>query len=271
MHDVWFLGGLAAGATWLVSRTVVRRKQQDAAADASGLTPVADLSHISSALQRTALWCLADGGFERRVVHGVLPRGAYDIDVTAFDMETLRERRGEWAWLPVEPPFRIGSVVSVVACEMDRVFPHALFKHAGRGDEMIDDNHLERVGSLTKSVRDGFGMARSYPAELPSLPTAPLALELPEGWRAYSHAPDAMAALISGGFASVLARASRRDLVVELLDSLVVVYPAQRDVVGADALADLTATALTLADGLLAASPALTPRGVADMKSSPAP
>jgi hypothetical protein len=266
VYDLWFLGGVAAGAAWLASRRVVRRKAQASAADASGLSPVADLSHISPALQKTALWSLADGGFERRVVHGVLARGTHDVDVTAFDMETLRERRGEWAWLPVEPPFRIGPVVSVVACEMDRAFPHALFKHAGRGDEMHDDDHIERAGSVAKTVRDGLGMPRSYAAELPALPTTPLALALPEGWRAYSHAADAIAQLANGGFGAVLARAARRDLVIELIDSLVIVYPAARDVVGADAFADLTATALVVVDGVLAASPALTPRGVADQR-----
>ena len=266
MQDLWFLGGLVAGASWLVSRTVVRRTQQVTAADASGLSPVADLTHISPLLQKTALWCLADGGFERRVVHGVLPRGTHDIDVTAFDLETLRERRGEWAWLPVEPPFRIGPVVSVVACEMDRDFPHALFKHAGGGDDLVDDDHLERLGSLSKTVRDGFGMARSYPAELPALPTTPLALALPEGWRGYCHAPERIVDLVTGGLAAVLARAARRDLVIELLGPLVVVYPAARDVVGSDAFADLTQTALVLVDGLLAASLPLTPRGVADQR-----
>jgi hypothetical protein len=267
VHDLWFIGGVLAGALLLVSRSIVRRKATVVAANASGLSPVPDLTHISSALQKTALWCLADGGFERRVVHGIVARGANDIDVTAFDMETLRERRGEWAWLPVEPPFRIGGVVSVVACEMDRAFPHVLFKHTGHGDELADDDRLERIGSLSKTVRDGFGMARAYPAELPALPTT-LATALPDGWRGYSHAGDEVAKLVADGLGAALVRASRRDLVVELIDSLVVVYPAARDVVGADAFADLTSTALVLVEGLLGASRGLTPRGVDDQRTS---
>src|SRR5205823_6428580 len=98
--------GLGGGA--LILRALTRRSQQSSAAHASGLSPAADLSHLPEALQRTALWALADGGFERRVVHGQVPRERALIDVTAFDLETLRERRGEWAFLPVEPPFRIG-------------------------------------------------------------------------------------------------------------------------------------------------------------------
>src|ERR1700691_5172969 len=167
-----------------------RKSQREAAADASGLAVARDLTHLPATLQRTALWCLADGGFERRVVHGVVSHAGSDVDVTAFDLETLRERRGEWAWLPVEPPFRIGGVVSVVVCELDRSFPHILFKHEGLGDRMRDDAWIERISHVAKNVRDRLGVARSYEAEMPkALPRAAVALELPAHWRAYSAEP----------------------------------------------------------------------------------
>jgi hypothetical protein len=260
--DWYLLGGLAAGAVYLASRGSLRRRHQIAAADAAGLVPVADLTHLPPALQRTALWALADGGFETRLVHGALSRGKHDYDVTAFDLETLRERRGEWAYLPVEPPFRIGGTVSIVVCEVDRVFPHVLWKRAGRGDDLADDNMIERAGSIAKLARSGLGMPSSYPAELPrSLPPAALGVKLPEHWRVYGD-PVVVDALLAGGFAATLDHAGRRDLVIELLDGLVIVYPAARDVVGADAFADLTSTALVVVDGVLASSPALSPRGV---------
>src|SRR4051794_12897839 len=107
-------GGLAAGATYLAGRMFFRRSHQESAARASGLEAADDLSEIPSALQRTALWSLSDGGFERRVVVGKLALARGDVSMWAFDLETLRERRGEWAWLPVEPPFRIAGLVSVV-------------------------------------------------------------------------------------------------------------------------------------------------------------
>jgi hypothetical protein len=260
--DWYILGGLAAGAMYLASRGTLRRRQQAAAADASGLMPVGDLTHLPLTLQRTALWALADGGFETRVVHGALSRGKHDLDVTAFDLETLRERRGEWAFLPVEPPFRIAGTVSVVVCEVDRAFPHVLWKRAGRGDDLADDNMIERAGSIAKLARGGLGMPSSYPAELPPplLPAA-LGVKLPEHWRVYGD-PVVVDALLAGGFAATLERAGRRDLVIELLDGLVIVYPAARDVIGADAFADLTTTALVIVDGVLASSPALSPRGV---------
>lgn len=260
--DWYFIGGLAAGAAFLASRGTLRRRQQEAAADASGLVPVADLTHLPTTLQRTALWALAEGGFETRIVHGALSRGKHDLDVTAFDLETLRERRGEWAYLPVEPPFRIAGTVSIVVCEVDRAFPHVLFKRAGRGDDLAEDDVVERAGSITKLARGGLGMPSSYPAELPrALPAAALSVRLPDHWRAYGDAA-VVDALLAAGFAATLERAARRDLVVELLDGLVIVYPAARDVVGADAFADLTSTALVIADGVLACSPALSPRGV---------
>jgi hypothetical protein len=245
------IGGLAAGGAALVGRALVHGRNQRKAARAAGLQPVEDLSHLPPTLQHTALWCLSDGGFERRIVHGTLPREAGDVTVTAFDLETLRERRGEWAWLPVEPPFRIAGVVSVVVCEVARDFPHVLLKHAGAGDDLSDDNALERMSHIAKVVRDGLGVARSYPSELPpALPTTPIA-GIAAPWRAYTNAPDLLSAL---DLDAALARTTRRDLVVELLGDLVVVYPAAHDAPGADALADLTSTALSLVDAVLAGS-----------------
>ena len=269
MPELYFLGGLALAFAFLATRGVFRRRSQEAAADASGLVPVRDLTHVPGALQRTALWTLAEGGFERRAVHGVVSRGAEDVDVTAFDLETLRERRGEWAYLPVEPPFRIGGVVSVVACDIDRSFPHVLLKRLGRGDDNADDDLLERAGSIAKVARDGLALSRSYPAELPpTLTVAPLDISLPPHWRAYGDRV-ALEALLAAGLGAALERAGRRDLVVELLDSLVVVYPAASDVVGADAFADLTSTALVLVDGVLASSPRVSPRGVESQSAEP--
>jgi hypothetical protein len=267
---VWrLIGGFAAGATLLAGRALYRRRNQASAAHASGLEPADDLTHVPESMQRTALWSLADGGFERRIVSGKLSRAAGDVVITAFDLETLRERRGEWAYLPVEPPFRIGGVVSVVVCEIDRQFPHVLFKRAGRGDQLIDDDRIERMGHIAKNVRDRLGVPRKYASELPeALPAAPITASLPEQWRAYTRAPELVDALLVAGLRAVLEQASRRDLVIELLDRVVVLYPAARDVVGADAFADLTTTALQVVDGILAASPLLTPRGVEQVTTS---
>jgi len=267
---VWkLLGGFAAGATFLAGRSLYRRAHQRQAADASGLEPADDLTHVPEALQRTALWLLAEGGFERRVLHGTLARAGGDVAITAFDLETLRERRGEWAYLPVDTPFRIGGIVSIVVCEIDRALPHVLFKRRGSGDDLHDDDRIERLGHIAKNVRDRLGLPRSYPSELPpTLPATRVAAELPAQWRAYTAEPAFVELLVAGGFGAALEQASRRDLVVELLDRLVVVYPASREVAGADAFADLTTAALQLVDGVLAATPPLSPRGVEHVTSS---
>ncbi len=254
--DWLFYGALAAGAALYAGRGLIRGQRQEAAADAAGLVPAPDLSHVPEALQQTALWTLADGGFERRIATGTVASRSGDIELTAFDLETLRERRGEWAWLPVEPPFRVAGIVSVAACRLDRELPHLLFKRAGRGDELADDSAGERATNLAKAARSALGMKRSYPAELPkTLPATPLAVALPAQWRAYGTDAVYAGELAKRGFAATLTAAGRRDLVIELLGSLVVVYPAARDVGGADAYADLTATAIAVAEGVLSATP----------------
>jgi len=254
--DWLILGILGGGTAAYAGLARARGRQQLAAASSSGLEPAADLSHLPAALQRTALWSLAEGGFERRVVRGVVARAGADIAVTAFDLETLRERRGEWAWLPVEPPFRIGGVVSVVVCELDRTFPQTLLKRAGRGDALADDPVFGRTNAAVKTLRDLLRLERSHAAELPpALGPEPLALELPEHWRAYGGAFDP--ALAEPAVHAALAHAQRRDLVVELVDSLVVVYPAALDVSGADAFADLIETSLAIVDALRVATVSL--------------
>ena len=166
--DWLFVGGAATAISLLAGRGMFRRRYQQAAAESSGLEPAEDLAHLPNALQRTALWMLSDGGFEQRVVYGSLSRGGRDIEITAFDLETLRERRGEWAWLPVDPPFRIAATVSVVVCKVAREFPHALFKHVGIGDELRDDTASDRATHVAKLARDGLRLARSYASKLPT-------------------------------------------------------------------------------------------------------
>jgi len=260
--DWMFIGGIATGFAALAARHVYRRREQRSAADAAGLEPSEDLSHVSPALQRTALWLLAEGGFESRVVRGSFARDHGDVTVTAFDLETHRERRGEWAQLPVVPPFRIAGTVSAVVCETDLDLPHLLLKRAGRGDELREDTEVDRLASMPKRMRFALMLGSHHESELPSTLTPdPIGAALPEGWRAYGSA-ELLKSLLACGFADVLERASRRDLVIELLANLVVVYPAAREVAGPDALADLTTTALIVVDGVLAALPPTSPRGM---------
>lgn len=260
---------LGAGVAYLAGRGALAQRRTEASAAAAGLRTVRDVKHLPATLQETALWTLSDGGFESRVLFGVITRDAHDIDLTAFDLETLRDRRGEWAWLPVAMPFRIGGVVSVVACEVDRAFPHLLLKRVGAGDDLPKDTAIERALHVAKAARVALGMPGAYPAELPNTlaPEELPPMGLPDGWRAYGDA-DTLASLLANGFATTLERAGRRDLIVEMLGTLVVIYPAMRDVVGADAVADLTTTALAITEGALASSRSLSPRGIEAQRPS---
>jgi hypothetical protein len=253
---------LGAGFGLLGLRSVLHRRHQDAAASAAGLRSIHDLSHLPASLQRTALWTLSDGGFESRVVHGTVSRQHADVDVTAFDLETLRERRGEWAYLPIDRPFRIGGTVSVVVCELDRSLGHVLLKREGQGDELQQDDIFDQASHIAKAARVSLGLGHAFPAELPAtLGKTALSNALPPQWRAYGS-NEQLSELLAGGLAIALEHAERRDLVVEILEDLVVVYPAANEVGGADALADLTSTALAIVDSVLATTRPLSPRGV---------
>lgn len=244
----WLIYGvLAGGGAALAGTRWLRTSRQHAVAQASGLSPIGDLSHLPSSLQRTALWSIAEGGFERQVVHGVQRREGTDVEITAFELETLRSRRGAWAYLPVEPPFRLGDVISVVVCELHRSLPHTLLKRTGRGDQMHDDGLGEIAQSLTRLTRIALRADRREAAELPpGLSVEPMAVALPEQWRAYGTDPS----VVTRTVAVALERTHRRDLVIELIDSLLVVYPAARTVVGADPMADLVTSALALVEAM---------------------
>lgn len=262
MH--WYLiAGIATGFALLAARAFGRRRSQGDAALAAGLKPVRDLTHLPPEFQRSLLWALADGGFEHRVMHGVVQLRVEDVDMTVFDLETLREHRGEWVYLPVESPFRIAGVVTVAVCQLDRKLPHALFRRTGAGDLMVSGGLSTAAATMASAARIGLGLPREQTAELPpNMSPQPLAIDLPAHWRVYASDPGAVAALCANGLHHALAQIDRRDLVVELIDSLVIIYPAMHELVAADAMADLSSCALVIADAALMATRPMSPRGV---------
>jgi hypothetical protein len=228
MSDATFLIGVGAGFAGLGIAAWLKRRAQHAAAAATGLLP-ADLSHLPASLQETALWKLADGGFESGVLAGDMHRGNVDVGVTAFELETLRERRGEWAFLPVEPPFRIDGFLRIAVFRIARRFPHLLLKQAGPADQLPDRTGFERAANPSAGVRAMLGAAERVESELPAaLGAARLdGAKLPDGWRAYGKDPVFLAELMKEPLVTTLAEEGTADVVIELLDELVVVYHAR--------------------------------------------
>jgi hypothetical protein len=254
--DWSFLALLGGGAAVLAWRKRAEQLRRDERGAASGMRAASDLLHLPQGLGASALWRLGDGGFERGVLRGVVSQAAADTEVTAFDLETLRERRGEWAFLPVERPFRIRGVVSVAVCALPGPLPHVLCKRDGRGDELAGDDWLERGTDVAKAARGVFGVADHYAAELPAgLPRALREVPGAAGWRAYAADDVLFAALIRGGVGAALATIQLRDLVIELVDHALVAYPATRDALGIDGFVELCEAAAAIAAAVRRALP----------------
>lgn len=231
------LGGGAAVLAWQRRND---RQHRDERELTTGLAPASDLTHLPSGLSGTALWTLSDGGFESRVLRGTLSQGIVDTEITAFDLLTLRERRGEWAFLPVQRPFRIRGVVTVVVCELPGPMPHLLCKRDGRGDDLAPDDRLERESSLAKSARSRLGLPHHHPAELPpGLRGALAPTTVAQSWRAYVGDEVHYALLLRAGLREALAGVQLRDLVIEVVDHVLVAYPATRDALSNDGFTEL--------------------------------
>jgi hypothetical protein len=246
--DWSFFAFLAGGIGILLWRNRNEAMQRDERGDAMGLAPARDLTHLPEGLAASALWRLSDGGFERRLLRGTISRGPADVEVTSFDLETLRERRGEWAFLPVEQPFRIRGVVTVVVCELPGPLPHLVLKRQGRGDELNPDDWLERETSMTKGTRTLLGLPMQHAAELPEgLATVARPVSGAPDWRAYVGDEVLFQELLRGGLGEVLGKLELRDLVLEVVGHLLVAYPATRDALGLAGFRELCAAAASAA------------------------
>lgn len=226
MSDLVFLLGVGGGFAGLGVAAYLRKRARDAAAEATGLSP-AGLAHLPESLQRTALWKLADGGFESGGLAGTIYRSGLGIEVTAFELETLRDRRGEWAYLPVAKPFWLDGRIRVVVFRLPRAFPHVVLKRKGPADQLPDRTALERVINPAAGARVLLGQNEGVAAELPStLRAATVDVVLPPDWRAYGDA-DLAQKLARDPLLPILADDGEEDQVIELLDDLVVMYQAR--------------------------------------------
>ncbi|MEZ4360599.1 MAG: hypothetical protein R3B48_10475 [Kofleriaceae bacterium] len=260
--DWSFLAILGGGAAVLAWRRRAARKDQEDRGASRGLRAAPDLTHLPSGLGASALWRLSDGGFESRVLRGTISDAAADTEVTAFDLETLRERRGEWAFLPVERPFRIRGAVTVAVCEVPGPLPHVLCKREGRGDELLAEDWIERGASVAKLARGALGLPHHHAAELPpGLSLQPREVPGAAGWRAYAGDDVLLRELLGGGLGAALGKIQLRDLVIEVVDRVLVAYPATRDALSIDGFVELCEAAAGAAVAVRHALGGASPRG----------
>jgi hypothetical protein len=228
VSDVGFLVLVGGGFAALAAGAIMRRRARDEAAEATGLLP-ADLSHLPAVLRETVLWKMCDGGFESGVLAGELHRGTVDVEVTAFELETLRERRGEWAYLPIDQPFRVDGKLRVVVFRLPRVFPHLVLKRKGDADLLPKRTPFEVLATPTAAARMLLGLGEGVESERPDgVPFDRLdAPRLPELWRAYGTDAVFLTEMLREPLVSTLAEEGSPDQVIELLGDMVVVYHAR--------------------------------------------
>jgi len=255
-----------------------------------GMTARPDLSRVPAELQRTVLWSLCEGGTERSVVGGRLSLATHDLDVTCFDLEDLRAKRFEWAWLDVEAPFRLHTPLTVVACTVSLTLPHLLLKRSGPADRIEPREHerpsaahavagsraaaaASAAGDLFDAVTTGLATraaltladsrcAAEQPPSTLSRDTLEVAIDGP--WRAWAGPGDSPedARLVSALADGLERDAHGGEYVVETLGPLIVVYAASGGPRSEHGLEEQVELAVGVCERALLAVPDLRPRGV---------
>ncbi len=148
--------------------------------------------------------------------------------MTVFDLALHRDVRGEWGYLNTKPRFRIFSPVTVIALELPREYPHVLIKRRGRAEHIAEEG-LERYKSLVDIARDISAIERAVAVQPPpGLPAEPLLIANLSDYLVWSADAEAATAVLGVEVTEILKSpaATSRELVIELLDSLMLVYCA---------------------------------------------
>jgi len=257
---------IAAGFGVLFVRHRVRVERRKRLAERRGLRyELRGLQEVPAEFQQTVLFRVADGGHERDVLSGDIVVQEESVRNFGFELGFQRDVRGEWAFLATEPPFRLFSPATVLVYQVPRRFAHLVVKRCGRADA-ISEEVTEVYKSLASIAREMTIIDRVIAVPAPAaigrspIEHAALAAE----YRVWAESPEQARMILTNDTSRYLKSlaAGGREIVVELLGSLMVVYCAS------DAsLAEEDALALgTFADELcrqvLANTPRLTPRGV---------
>lgn len=260
--ELYLIAALVAGFGFLIGREQWRRRRHLAAAERQGLLPSASgIAHLPACFQESVLFLVGDGGHERQVSTGAVSLspefdgqvagqiavqlvgeaagGVEDLVVTVFDFAYQRDVRGEWGYLDSRPRFRIFSPLTVVAIELPVTVSHLLIKRRGAA-ELIAEDKLGRYKSVADIARDASTIERAMAVQPPpSLPreSQPIAT-IDADYLVWAEDPAMAEALLDRRLADYLRAPSLagQELVIELLDSLLLVYCARDGALsGADA------------------------------------
>jgi hypothetical protein len=273
----WGFYALIAGGFGLLGLGARRRAATTERRTARlGLGPRPDLTHVPVELQQTVLWTLCDGGTERSVIGGRVEVPGGEVDVTCFDLEDLRHKRMEWAWLEVAPPFRLHTPLTVVVCALPRALPHLLVKRAGPADR-IEPRDSERpvrvhagaagavdlVGAVTTGLATRAALKVIEARSTPEPPPPSLAREALRGladapWHVWAGAdPGEAARRLATALITGLERDSHgREWVIETLGPALVAYVASGGPLGEAGLEELVDLVAGACERVLAATPA---------------
>jgi len=221
---------IAAGFGALFVRHRVRVARRMRLAERRKLTYAPHgLQEVAGELQQTVLFAVADGGHERDVLTGDLIVAEESVRFFNFELVFQREVRGEWAFLTTDPPFRLFSPATVLIYQVPRKFAHLVVKRCGRADA-IDEEVSELYKSFAGMAREMSIIDRVVAVPPPSgLGRTPIELpDLAAEYRVWAASPEQARVILTRETARYLQSlaAGGRELVIELIGALLIVYCA---------------------------------------------
>lgn len=220
---------IGTGAGLAVFRTRRSRSMRRLAGRAGLSFALRGLESVPLAFQSTVLFLASDGGHERDVAYGTRQIGDHKVRFWAFAFAFQRDVRGEWCYVETEPPFALRGPTTVLCYEQPVEFQHIVIKRRGRSDT-IGAGDLDFAKNVASLAREALGDHRGVGVEVPPA-LAKTALEVSELSAEYLvFGPDDVytnRVLPSEARQLLLSPAAgSRELVVELVGRLVVLYPA---------------------------------------------
>jgi len=257
-NELYVIAAVAIGGGLLLARFWMQSSRREQLANDRGLDYVQrGLAHLPSEFLRTVLFSVGDGGHESHVAAGTVTIGDQSIPHSVFELQLQRDVRGEWAYLATSPAFRIHSPTTVLAYTLDRDFRHTVIKRRGPS-LIVAENDVEAFTSLAGLLRDISGIERAMQVEPPNgIDQTAIPFEsLGEEYFVWSaHAESARTALGENVQELLMsAKAGGRDLTIELLGPLVIIYCASDGRLSADDVMSASAFADELCERLLASS-----------------